>query len=438
MKTLTLITMLAAVALISESAIAANHYIRSGATGSNSGNDWSNAYTSLPSVLVRGDTYYIAGGSYAGKTFDTPESGTSVIAIKGATVADHGIATGWSDTYSVENAQAIWTSNVEFITSYWIFDGVVGPNLSKTESQYGFKFSTMAKPISIYNLSTAISNITVSHITATAPTDDIEKYFIQTDNSTKSVNNVTFSHCLVNGWENAVWATSNALLMDNWLVEYNVILNGFSSATNHGEDINNNYGYLNNLTIRYNWFEGRTTGTASIVCLNAPCGAYYIYGNVFKNMIGGDGIITGGWYPLSGAIYNNTFDNVDNGYGNGDWIGHDVSAIAYNNLIYNSVASIGANFTGKMDYNAYFQTTKTPSEAHGQIGSGSPFVNETANDLRLLVATSAGTILSSPYNMDLTGKVRGADGNWDRGAMEFVSSSLPPVALLPPQNLRIQ
>ena len=30
--------------------------------------------------------------------------------------------------------------------------------------------------------------------------------------------------------------------MDNWLIEYNVILNGFSSAAYHGEDMNNNYG----------------------------------------------------------------------------------------------------------------------------------------------------------------------------------------------------
>ncbi|MGZ3805075.1 MAG: hypothetical protein ACXVB4_12745, partial [Pseudobdellovibrionaceae bacterium] len=66
-----------------------------------------------------------------------------------------------------------------------------------------------------------------------------------------------------------------------------------------------------------------------------------------------------------------------------------------------------------------------------------PFVNVAGNDLRLLTATSAGTILSSPYNMDLNGNVRGADGIWDRGALEFVSNSLPPSMLSPPQNLRI-
>ncbi|MGZ3796806.1 MAG: hypothetical protein ACXVB1_10590, partial [Pseudobdellovibrionaceae bacterium] len=169
MQVLTLAAMLAATLFISESAMAANHYIRSGATGANNGSDWSNAYTALPTTLVRGDNYYIAGGSYAGMTFDTPVSGSSVITIKGATVADHGIATGWSDTYSVENVQAVWTSSVTFSTSYWVFDGSVGPTWSRTPSQYGYLFNPMTNPIYVYNLNTPISNVVISHIAATAP-----------------------------------------------------------------------------------------------------------------------------------------------------------------------------------------------------------------------------------------------------------------------------
>ncbi|MDO9049778.1 MAG: hypothetical protein Q7U66_18865 [Methylobacter sp.] len=435
MKTITQLAMLTVLLFAAETAIAANYFIRAGAAGSNNGNDWTNAYTSLPSTLVRGDTYYIAGGSYSGRTFNTPASGTSVITIKGATIADHGTDTGWSATYSVENTQATWTSGITFNTSYWIFDGSVGPNWSKTTSQYGFKFNPVNYVARVYNLSSAISDVKISHITATAPTGDVEKFFLSTDNETKSVNNVTFSYCLLNGWSNAVWATSDGLLMNNWLVEYNVILNGYSSAAVHGEDINNNYGHLDNLTVRYNWFEGRIPSTGSIVVLNGPAGPYYIYGNVFKNMKGGDGIITGVHYPLSGAIYNNTFVNVDNGYGNGAWIGHDVSAKVYNNIIYNSVAGIGANFTGTKDYNAYFATTNTPTEANGQTGTGSPFVNEPGNDMRLSKASNAGTTFSVPYNIDIVKNTRGGDGTWDRGAFEFVSNNL---VMSPPQNLRTQ
>ena len=39
-------------------------FIREGATGNNSGTDWTNTWTSLPLTLVRGDTYYIADGNY--------------------------------------------------------------------------------------------------------------------------------------------------------------------------------------------------------------------------------------------------------------------------------------------------------------------------------------------------------------------------------------
>src|SRR5688572_27675121 len=42
----------------------ANHFIRAGATGAANGNNWTDAWTSLPSSLVRGDTYYIADGTY--------------------------------------------------------------------------------------------------------------------------------------------------------------------------------------------------------------------------------------------------------------------------------------------------------------------------------------------------------------------------------------
>src|SRR3989304_8100596 len=48
---------------------AASHYVRSGASGSGNGSDWTNAYTTLPSSLIRGDVYYVAGGTYSGRTF---------------------------------------------------------------------------------------------------------------------------------------------------------------------------------------------------------------------------------------------------------------------------------------------------------------------------------------------------------------------------------
>lgn len=48
-----IIVMLLAIPCI---AMVANYYIRADATAANTGTDWTNAWTSLPSTLQRGDT----------------------------------------------------------------------------------------------------------------------------------------------------------------------------------------------------------------------------------------------------------------------------------------------------------------------------------------------------------------------------------------------
>ena len=78
---------------------AANQYVRPGATGANNGADWANALSKLPASLTRGDTYYLANGSYGSYVFNTANSGASTITIKKAVESDHGTATGWSSSY---------------------------------------------------------------------------------------------------------------------------------------------------------------------------------------------------------------------------------------------------------------------------------------------------------------------------------------------------
>src|SRR5688572_28493158 len=47
------------------STFAAVHYIRAGAAGTKDGSSWANAWPTLSSAKwTRGDTYYIAGGTY--------------------------------------------------------------------------------------------------------------------------------------------------------------------------------------------------------------------------------------------------------------------------------------------------------------------------------------------------------------------------------------
>jgi hypothetical protein len=86
--------------------------------------------------------------------------------------------------------------------------------------------------------------------------------------------------------------------------------------------------------------------------------------------------------------------------------------MARNNLIYNMSGAPGTGVTD--DYNAYFSTSNTPSESHGQVGSGSPFVNSSGGNYALVNQTNAAdTGVAAQYRTDMTGKV-----GTNRGAMQ--------------------
>jgi hypothetical protein len=222
--------------------------------------------------------------------------------------------------------------------------------------------------------------------------------------------------------------------MADWTHEYNIILNGYSSAANHGEDHNNNYGDMVRWTIRYNWFEGRSSGTGTIVtALNgASTGPIWIYGNVLKSQVAGDGGIVCVHENSDVRIYNNTFISMTSG-GAGAWLSGTSSDCVMsgewkNNLLYSMDASVGSANSGMTHtHNAFFTTTNTPSsgnEATRYVGAaGDPFTDLTNKDVSLTSAVAsamdAGTTLASPYNQDMFGNTRGADGKWDRGAIEF-------------------
>jgi hypothetical protein len=63
-----------------------------------------------------------------------------------------------------------------------------------------------------------------------------------------------------------------------------------------------------------------------------------------------------------------------------------------------------------------------------------PFVSYPA-DLHLRAASAAGATVGPPYDRDLDGRLRGADGHWDIGAYEYGAGPAPAPA--PPTNLRL-
>ena len=163
------------------------YYVTPSGAGSKNGSDWNNAMAWSSMSFTRGTsgtTYYLAGGqSYAGKTLSTANSGTNLVTIKKATSANSGSVTGWQTAY---DSQATLSGGFTFASSYWSIDGSTGAGTSVvpadlTPADYGFAFAngiTSNGFISAQNIN--FTDISMSHIAATAPTNDTAKpYFYE-------------------------------------------------------------------------------------------------------------------------------------------------------------------------------------------------------------------------------------------------------------------
>ncbi|MCR4283912.1 MAG: peptidoglycan-binding protein [Parcubacteria group bacterium] len=423
---------------------ATTHYVRAGASGSNSGLDWSNAWTSLPQTLVRGHTYYIADGSYPSYTFDDALSGSSWIYIKKATIVSHGTNTGWQNSYG--DGEAIF-SPIKVLTGYYEIDGQVGGGPGSWTSGFGFKIQytgsgDTAKLISIGNSNnTNVRNLVFKHIEMvytsnlnppTSATGQDAIYAVYGGGDWK------FQYDYIRNASRVLFYTHDftGSKVRNILVEYSRLeRNGANPSSGQHSEIWSAR-QTNDVVVRYNQIiDFRSTGGFIIGWADT----WDFYGNIFwwKNDQGGtanNGAI-GTWssdstyYASNVKIYNNTFVNLSGG-GSGRLfpIYNKISNIsAYNNLWYNSPT---ANFGNGVlhDYNWYKNSNENSiSESNKQIGSADPFVNYSAGNFSIKSATLSGKPLGSPYNVDMNGLVRGADGVWDRGAYEYSKTLSPSI-----------
>lgn len=107
-------------------AYGAYHYIRAAAGGANNGSSWTDAWTTFGSVTwTRGDTYYVAGGTYNEDVLiPTAESGANWIIVKKANAADNGGDPGWNAAYASD--QAIINGRLSVYYGYVEINGVTG------------------------------------------------------------------------------------------------------------------------------------------------------------------------------------------------------------------------------------------------------------------------------------------------------------------------
>jgi hypothetical protein len=416
---------------------AANHYIRSG-NGNGSGSDWTNTCNDFTgscavSALVRGDTYYVAAGTYAGVNFNTAASGNTLITIKKATVADHGTTTGWNDIFA--NGPAAFSDQVNFGTSNWLMDGQTGGGPgSLTTWTTGFGFSVSVTGTSPALRTDAVNNVTVRHIQITGNLNSNGGGSIAQDGvALYGATNFTLSYYYINNVGRCVFFLST----QNFVAEYGYTGVFVSTSATHAE-LASIWGFTipsNGIIFRYNAFT-HSEGTGGLIFDNheQPTGAgMKVYGNVFYKPANdprsweiNNGLI-GGWTGGNGeqyhnvSIYNNTFIHTTSADGNspiGNFPNTASGNVAFNNLFYD---------TNSVSYGDYASGTNS-------VVNADPTVNAAGGNFQLKADTTTGTTLSSPYNLDPLGIMRGTDGVWDLGAYQFGSSvgsnPTPPTALV--------
>jgi hypothetical protein len=457
---------LTALCFLAGLAQAANKYVRPDATGRNDGSDWVNAYTALPSSLVRGDTYYLADGNYGSRTFADANSGTAVITIKKATDADHGVDSGWSSSYG--DGQAVFSSWLIHTDNY-VFEGQRRNADWHTgaTSQYGIKVAGRG-PVRLDNGSGAGGdNLTFRHVDFqgggrdTGAGDDV--IYGLAGNS-----NITFQNCALHDSDRTIF-----LMRGGWrnlVVDRSYMARNTSTPAIHGE--------LLSMTdsadvVWSNNVMEDIEGTGFIVGVNGGVAQNWrIFGNVAVHTAayrsgagrkGGNNVgVAGIVYVANDASNNNTGNNILF-YNNtmidivGTWSGVIIQSGSgnevRNNIWYNSVRT-NNSFGGSISHNWYYNTQQDGDTSATKVVCSSScdlFASIAGKDFRLKSATAPGQALSTALitvaaqalsvsmNVDSFGITRGSDGNWDRGAYEFGGSGAPaPVAVAPPTNVTVR
>jgi Bacterial Ig-like domain (group 2) len=473
-----------------------NCYIYSGAKGTGSGANWTNAYTGVglgqgqvdPGQMNRGVTYWIANGNYGAQTFATPDKGTDLITIKGATVASHGPASDWNDAYA---GQAVFgIGSTRFLTDYWTFDGQTRG--ADWQSGYTIKFDlngvdTHGGVITTRTITGAASNLTFDYVevrgsnmnytTDGGSNSNCRSYCDAGFLTGSPTNHLYVGHSWIHDvgdtqFQSNINTSGNSNGSD-WTIEYNYISRdhtGDQGAGNHSEAFSST---VQNMIVRYNYFQDIiSSGVITDASGGTPdVGPWYIYGNivfwtdkaVMKGRAAGlgDGFVSMFGENMHGTSYivGNTIANL----GHQQYcdlpgtacamyflytIGEDSGTPTWyiqNNLVWKvqgrCVYGSPRGWSFHSDYNASFQSPGFDNCGHHAQNAGgkNPFANWDGSgtqlapypslDFQLAVPTEPGINAFSTVpegctpgvncaNTSFNGLNYGANGNYDRGAMQ--------------------
>jgi hypothetical protein len=399
--------------------------VRAGAKGGD-GSNWDSAFSQLPKRLKRGATYYIAAGTYPSYRFNERERGTNWIVIKKATTAEHGPSEGWKPEFA--SGPIVWLGPLYVDSSNWIFDGVQRNETNWFDgASYGFQIwhNENEQQMRLGSHGRAVTNVELHNIYFLARNSGLSttvtgrRYGLDIDTmgGSGTFTGLKVSRCFFQFGNVPIFSRNN----DGMIVEYSAFDANESNAANHGEAMSAYYSNRG-LIIRYNQFRS-ITGTAVIAFSSGashPVEGFEIYGNVIWNCNLGDGVFgfdREEWPFANTKIYNNTIARKAGGLNSGIAIRSGHNNQVFNNLWIDCGDGFWNGAGAEYSHNAYSWSWE---EADAQTNiTPSIFVDYARDDFRLRSATHAGRILAAPFDRDLTGEIRGDDGEWDRGAFEF-------------------
>ena len=434
-----------------------NFYVRAGASGSNSGADWNNAWPDVASInwtsILPGSTIWIAGGNYgllnigASGTAGSPITILRVRSTNAVPVA----AAGWNSAYDSQvtiNMVQCFARNYLRLDGQIPYIGIMVTNTSATTG-YNINFSSGygtagSSYITLANLNISGSVLRTTTLTVNTPTRCINW------NYSTSGNDFVMSNCFLAYSPTLcsfVGAWGNATIVHNKFTQNN---NGGSTGSQMHKNILQTIGGTNVVFAYnqiYNW-----ANEGIMMDFNTSSDAPNVGWDIYNNLVYGDweGVArfceAQSTAQLGIRIYNNTF--VDLGYytviaqpsgswGAGCYTSNNIAIdCGYANAMLSGVV-MGNGFD---DYNLTDATTQPG--VHSITGaSSSIFTNYLGNDFHIVGTIGAKFPHSKGFSMnglaanDLDGRPRGT--NWDIGAYQYFSGGVTNLADTTPPTVSL-
>jgi hypothetical protein len=419
------------------------------AAGLNDGTSWEDAWTNWASVTwTRGDTYYLAGGTYTGFTNSTADTG-SWITLKKANATDNENDAGWKVTYATDQALLTGASSssaglVRLTYGHWEIDGVTGSGMTG----HGIKiYNTLndgvnePAPLLCFGNGQTPHRIHHVELAGTGHRTQVKGGDGIYQNNGSDQKGTHISECYIHGVD------KNGVTFGNFtgtsysdyglLFENNVIQDtgGSTGVGWHGQGMQ--LAYAQNW--KYNIIRGNTfsdiEGSGMIVFMDG--GAMFndvlVYNNVFyltestTHQVISPGVINnlGGGLCTNLLIANNTFYNIGGATNKAQIMFYPLASnpsVYLTNNVWESCTFTMTNYVNSQGNNGYYGNTGAgvPSGTPGQVnGASTTFTSPGTYDFTLKpggYAIGAGADLSSIFTTDFAGTTRYAP--WDIGAYQ--------------------